>query len=161
MEAKDRYSKKRLSINPIVLMTCFTIFLNILVYILFGHKALFAYLSISFVAIFSVEVTEYIQHYGLLRKEISENRYEKMTAKFAWHSYSTLTNYVMMNLQRHGDHHENPNLAYQELKYKSGVPIMPYSQSLMYLLAMVPPLWFKIMNPLVEELRENNYYRDS
>ena len=54
----------------------------------FWWKSFIAFVSISLVCIFSIEVAEYIQHYGLLRRKVSENRYEKMRAQFAWQSYS-------------------------------------------------------------------------
>ncbi len=157
---RSNYQNKWLN-NSIIHILFFQLLLNICLLTLLGPETYLFFLCSSLISISCIQVTNYLQHYGLERKQTSKGRYEKMQPHFAWHSYGSGSQYLMINMQRHGDHHSNPKKPYQNLEYLAGLPELPYSNPWMYLMAWYPPLWFKIMNPLVEEVRQSHYYQDT
>jgi alkane 1-monooxygenase len=56
---------------------------------------------------------------------------------------------VLLHLQRHSDHHANPMRRYQSLRNFDGIPQLPAGYPAMYLLALIPPLWRRVMDPLL------------
>ncbi len=103
----------------------------------------------SWVAFSLLEVVNYIEHYGLRRKEIKPGKYEKVNELHSWNANEFLTNAFVFHLQRHSDHHANETRRYQSLRHFEQSPQLPTGYAGMILVALVPPLWFKIMNPRV------------
>jgi alkane 1-monooxygenase len=108
----------------------------------------------SAVAIFSVETINYLQHYGLQRKEISPGRYERPDVQHCWNWETRFSGLYFLNLGRHSEHHRSANRRFDALRVLDGQPRLPGGLMPMYLAALVPPLWFAIMNPRVEALRD-------
>jgi alkane 1-monooxygenase len=106
------------------------------------------------VAIILLEMVNYIEHYGLARKALSPGRYEKVTHLHSWNSSHLVSNALLFHLQRHSDHHAFANLPYTVLKHHPEAPQLPSGYPGMILLALVPPLWFRFMNPLVTKASE-------
>ncbi len=100
-------------------------------------------------AVALLEATNYCQHYGLVRGEIAPGRFEPQAPRHSWNSYRRLTNYYLIELGRHSDHHAQPGRPYQLLRHLDEGPELPWSYGLMVTLAFLPPLWFRIMNPRV------------
>ncbi len=107
----------------------------------------------SFVAIFSVETINYLQHYGLQRKEIAPGRYERPDVQHCWNWETRFSGLYFLNLGRHSEHHRSANRRFDALRVLDGQPRLPGGLIPMYLTAMIPPLWFSIMNPRVAALR--------
>ena len=91
----------------------------------------------------------YIEHYGLLRQRQPNGRYENCQPRHSWNSNHIMSNLILFNLQRHSDHHANPTRRYQSLRAFHGLPEFPSGYPLMFMLALVPPLWFAVMDPKV------------
>ncbi|AHI64371.1 alkane 1-monooxygenase [Burkholderia thailandensis] len=96
-----------------------------------------------------LEVVNYVEHYGLGRKQLPTGRYERCTPQHSWNSNHVVTNLFLYQLQRHADHHANPTRSYQALRHFDDSPQLPAGYAAMILLAYVPPLWFRVMNPRV------------
>ncbi|AOK46572.1 alkane 1-monooxygenase [Burkholderia sp. MSMB617WGS] len=96
-----------------------------------------------------LEVVNYVEHYGLGRKQLPTGRYERCTPQHSWNSNHVVTNLFLYQLQRHADHHANPTRSYQALRHFDDSPQLPAGYAAMILLAYVPPLWFSVMNPRV------------
>jgi alkane 1-monooxygenase len=122
-------------------------------WLLVGVYGLAAVAIQSLVAIFSVETINYLQHYGLQRKEISPGRYERPDVQHCWNWETRFSGLYFLNLGRHSEHHRSANRRFDALRALDGQPRLPGGLMPMYLAAMVPPLWFAIMNPRVEALR--------
>lgn len=105
------------------------------------------FFSQSIVAFSLLEIVNYIEHYGIVRKEIAPGRYERVNPMHSWNSNHRLSNYFLFQLQRHSDHHANAFKRYQVLKHYNESPQLPSGYPAMILLASFPPLWFKLMNP--------------
>ena len=108
------------------------------------------YLLIQAVYGFSLlEVVNYLEHYGLLRRKNPDGRYERCLPEHSWNSNHTVTNLFLYHLQRHSDHHANPTRKYQTLRHFEDSPQLPSGYAGMITLAYLSPLWFALMNKRV------------
>ncbi len=96
-----------------------------------------------------LEVVNYLEHYGLLRLKDASGRYERCQPRHSWNSNHVVTNLLLYQLQRHSDHHANPTRRYQSLRSFDDSPQLPSGYASMLLIAYLPPLWFRVMDPLV------------
>lgn len=94
-----------------------------------------------------LEVVNYLEHYGLLRQQVASGRYERCRPEHSWNSNRVASNVLLYNLQRHSDHHANPGRRYQMLRHFEEAPQLPSGYATMILLAVVPPLWRRVMDP--------------
>ena len=118
--------------------------------IMFAGWPAFAFLLLqSGMAICLLHVTNYLQHYGLMRMEVKPGQYEKVNIHHAWSSPGNGKDFSLFQLENHADHHMHPNRRYEELVKHEESPIQPAGYSGMLLLALIPPLWFQIMNKRV------------
>jgi alkane 1-monooxygenase len=120
----------------------------------FGWLGAAFFLSQSFFAFTLLEIVNYLEHYGLHRRKLDNGRYERTTPEHSWNSNYFLTNVFLFQLQRHSDHHAFAKRRYQVLRHHDIAPQLPAGYSAMIVLALVPPLWKRVMNPRVEA-----YYR--
>lgn len=115
--------------------------------------AAFGWIMVPYLAItvfwggFQLTSANYIEHYGLLRKKDANGRYERCQPQHSWNSNHILSNWALFHLQRHSDHHANPARRYQSLRHYENVPQLPSGYTGMYLLAWIPPLWRRVMDP--------------
>ena len=98
-----------------------------------------------------LEVVNYIEHYGIMRNELGNGRYERVNPTHSWNSNYLITNFYLFQLQRHSDHHANATRRYQVLRHFDESTQMPQGYPAMMLMAMVPPLWFKVMDKKLED----------
>ncbi len=99
-----------------------------------------------------LEVVNYIEHYGMLRQRVGvgvRERYERVDPSHSWNSNNIATNVLLYHLQRHSDHHANPTRRYQALRDHEESPVLPTGYAGMIVLALVPPLWRRVMDPRV------------
>jgi alkane 1-monooxygenase len=110
------------------------------------------YLLIQAVIGFSLlEVVNYLEHYGLLRQKQDDGRYERTRPEHSWNSNSAASNVLLYHLQRHSDHHANPIRRYQALRHVDDAPQLPTGYAGMILLAVIPPIWRRVMDHRVLE----------
>jgi len=122
-------------------------------YGLWGWQASLFYFLQALIAIFTLETVNYLEHYGLERRQ-SAGRYEKIGLQHSWNSSRRLSNYFLHKLQRHSDHHLYAHRPYQILRAFPEAPQLPTGYGWMVLLAFLPPLWYRIMNPRVLACRQ-------
>ena len=96
----------------------------------------------AFTAIWQLELVNYIEHYGLTRRHLGNGRYEHVLPRHSWNAEHRASNWLLINLQRHSDHHYKPDRRFPVLQtYPKGeAPQLPYGYPLMTMAAMVPPL---------------------
>jgi alkane 1-monooxygenase len=119
----------------------------------FGPGAVLFFFVQAFVAISLLEVVNYLEHYGMERRKLAGGGYEKVSPLHSWNASHRLTNYFLFNLQRHSDHHAGPARRYQILRHFSESPQLPNGYAGMVMLALVPPLWRKVMDNRVLTFR--------
>lgn len=117
-----------------------------------GWAGLGFFLAQGLFAACSLEIINYIEHYGLERRRI-DGRYERPTHLHSWNSDYALSNLLLFQLQRHSDHHETPRRRYQDLVHHADSPQLPGGYAAMFVLALVPPLWFRVIDPRVRAFR--------
>ncbi|MFN3839360.1 MAG: alkane 1-monooxygenase [Cyclobacteriaceae bacterium] len=109
----------------------------------------------SILAFTLLELVNYVEHYGIQRKEIGPNRYERVNPLHSWNASHLISNFFLFQLQRHSDHHANAIKRYQVLNHYDESPQLPFGYPTMILIALLPPLWFSLMNKRLEEWQEN------
>ena len=119
----------------------------------FGPIALAMFAGQSLVAIIILEVINYVEHYGLLRKKAKAWEYERVKPEHSWDSPNRISNWLLINLPRHSDHHMQAAKRYQSLELLLHAPRLPGGYGAMFWLALVPPLWFRVMNRRVAAVR--------
>lgn len=91
----------------------------------------------------------YVEHYGLLRQRRDNGRYEACEPRHSWNTNHIVSNLLLFHLQRHSDHHANPLRPYQALRNFEELPRLPSGYPGSFVLAAIPPLWFRVMDPKV------------
>lgn len=104
----------------------------------------------SILAFTLLEQVNYIEHYGIVRKKDENDRYERVTQLHSWNANHLVSNFFLFQLQRHSDHHLHAIRRYQVLKHYDESPQLPHGYPTMIILALIPPIWFGIMNPKLE-----------
>ncbi len=128
--------------------------------LLFGAISLYAdrpawevplfFVAQSILAFTLLELVNYVEHYGIRRRELEPGRYERVNPMHSWNASHLISNFFLFQLQRHSDHHAFAAKRYQVLKHYDESPQLPFGYPTMILLALVPPLWFSLMNPRLE-----------
>lgn len=140
--------------NEMVRFTLLQLTLIYLVFYLFGLYAMIAFLIVSFLGIAQLEIINYVEHYGLLRKKTEDGKYEKITKMHSWNADYVFSRLMLFELTRHSDHHIKASKKYQILSHHDNAPELPTGYIGCMLLSFVPPLWFYIMNPIVEKYQK-------
>ncbi|WP_353474444.1 alkane 1-monooxygenase [Salipiger sp. H15] len=145
--------------NPFWLYLVLQLAMLALALVLGGWGGLVLFLVQAGVAIWQLELTNYVEHYALTRKHLGDGRYEHVKPHHSWNSAHTATNWLLINLQRHSDHHYKPDRRFPLLQTyaEAEAPQLPYGYPLMTMAAMVPPVWRRVMNPRVKAWRRTWY----
>lgn len=122
------------------------------IYFFLGMWSLLGFLAAASIGILLLETVNYIEHYGLARKQRENGTYESVKRIHSWNSNNVLGRVVLFELSRHSDHHFKPDRPYQVLDTHDDSPIMPTGYPGMMLLAFVPPLFFSVMNKRIEKI---------
>ena len=136
--------------NDMMFYVIFQLMFIYLIYFNYGITVTIYSLIISVISFLFLETINYIEHYGLSRKKDKNGRYERVKTIHSWNSNHVVGRLVLYELTRHSDHHFISSKKYQVLESIDESPQLPYGYPTSILLSMVPPLWFKIMNPRVE-----------
>ncbi|MDH5797875.1 MAG: alkane 1-monooxygenase, partial [Paracoccaceae bacterium] len=81
----------------------------LLAMILGGWVGIGLFLIQAFVAIWQLELVNYVEHYGLTRKYLGDHKYERFAPRHSWNASHRASNWLLINLQRHSDHHLKPD----------------------------------------------------
>jgi len=125
------------------------------IYFFFGALGLIAFLFAALGGHLVLETTNYIEHYGLRRKKTERGTYERTLPIHSWNSNHVYGRLLLFELSRHSDHHYKASRKYQILKHHEDAPQMPTGYPGMMLLSLIPPLWFYVMNPLVNKVMKD------
>lgn len=124
------------------------------IYSFFGAVALLGFIIAAILGILLLETVNYIEHYGLLREKRGEH-YERPKPWHSWNSDHPLGRLMLFELSRHSDHHYLASRKYQTLRYHEQSPQMPTGYPGMMLVALVPPLWFRLMHPRLNQAQQS------
>ena len=137
-------------------LACFFVFLS---FIVGGAWGIALFFIQALVAVLHLEVVNYIEHYGLSRKKISDNKYEPTKPHHSWNANHAASNLLLINLQKHSDHHSRPSQTYPTLSAHDAdsAPQLPFGYPIMVVFSLVPFIWRKVMNPKVIKWRAQFY----
>jgi alkane 1-monooxygenase len=120
----------------------------------YGRFGVIVWVIQGFGGVLYLEAVNYIEHYGLERKETSLGVYEKVDITHSWNAPQRFSNYMLFKLQRHSDHHENGYKPYQSLCTYESSPMLPHGYPTCTLVAFSPKVWFEIMNARIEQYKK-------
>ncbi|MDD8023887.1 MAG: alkane 1-monooxygenase [Paracoccaceae bacterium] len=145
------------AINPYVVYVLGALWCLVLVAQLFGWRGILAYLALCAYAQMQLLLSDYVQHYGLERKALDPAQFEPVDARHSWDAPHPVPALWMLNAPRHSDHHAHPGRTYPALRLGDlsapGRPVLPRSLPAMATLALIPPLWRRVMDRRVLALR--------
>ena len=111
-----------------------------------GPTGIATLLALAGFAQLQILLSDYVQHYGLERQELADGRYEPVGPEHAWNSPHAMSGAMMLNAPRHSDHHMHPTRPHPALQLNEvTMPVLPYSLPVMGSLALIPPLWRRVM----------------
>lgn len=125
------------------------------VWLAFGGYATLCFVAAAAGGALLLETVNYIEHYGLQRRATSPGRYERAMPWHSWNSNHVLGRIVLFELSRHSDHHFQASRKYQVLRHHGEAPQMPTGYPGMMILSLMPPLWFRVMDPRVRALQSD------
>ena len=160
---KEKLAKKKLpwshGSNPFFRYWALQGGMLVLAALLGGMTGVLLFLVQAGVAIWQLELVNYVEHYGLTRKHLGEGKYEHVRPHHSWNAAHKASNWLLINLQRHSDHHYRPDRRFPLLQNytTADAPQLPYGYPVMTVAAMIPPLWRRVMNPRVRRWRQMYY----
>lgn len=114
-------------------------------------------LAIAFYAQLQLMLSDYVQHYGLERRMLPDGRRERTGPAHAWNAPQWYSSAMMLSAPRHSAHHSAPARAFPQLDLDADtMPMLPHSLPVMAVVALIPPLWRRIMDPRVGEWRRRS-----
>jgi NAD(P)H-flavin reductase/ferredoxin len=91
-----------------------------------------------------LEIVNYMEHYGMVR-----NPATPVQPRHSWNTNRRISSWTMFNLTRHSHHHAQGEVPYQDLKPYADAPMMINGYLTTIMVAMLPPLWHRLMTPKV------------
>lgn len=156
MEKQDRERSQKRGINPYYLYVIGSIAMVLLALRIGGIGGGVVYVFLCFHAQIQLLLSDYVQHYGLLRDKQADGSYGPVSAAHSWNAPHWFSSHLMLNAPRHSDHHAHPMRPYPALKLPKAqdAPLLPYSLPIMATIALVPALWMRVMGRALRKWRE-------
>lgn len=145
--------------NAFIRLGCWTLLFIAFAVLLGGWTGLGILVGQALVAILLLELVDYVEHYGLMRQKQDDGKYEPTKPHHSWNSNHQASNWLLINLQRHSDHHYKPQRRFPTLQSytEDEAPQLPHGYPWMVLLALMPPFYFRVMTPELEAWRAKYY----
>tara|TARA_Y100000768_G_scaffold234528_1_gene177308 strand:- start:1923 stop:3035 length:1113 start_codon:yes stop_codon:yes gene_type:complete len=148
----EKRKGKKIYQNRVLISAVRSICIVYLMYLLGGIYGLLSALAIALIAKILLETVNYLEHYGLVRKERT-----KVYPRHSWNSNHFMSNIILYNLSRHSHHHEKAYVEFWDLKPYDDAPEMPHGYLSMIFIALLFPWWYhRIMAKKLIEW-DNNY----
>ncbi|WP_281613000.1 alkane 1-monooxygenase [Flammeovirga sp. SubArs3] len=116
-------------------------------FMLFGFKITVLLIISGIIGILLLETINYIEHYGLERKQLDNGHYERVQPCHSWNANYTFGRIILFELTRHSDHHYKASKKYHTLAHQKHAPELPFGYPAAIICSLVPWLWFAIMHP--------------
>ena len=133
--------------NALLQQLALQLALMVAVALLLSPVALLAWLGAGAFGVVLLETVDYVEHYGLRRERGVDGSYEPVRPRHSWNSDHLLGRLLLFELPRHSDHHAHAARPFQALRTDDGAPRLPGGYPTMMVLAALPPLWFRVMDP--------------
>lgn len=121
------------------------------IYFAFGGVITLYFIGAAITGILLLETVNYIEHYGLRRKQTADGKYERAMPAHSWNSNHVIGRLMLFELSRHSDHHYLASRKYQILRHHDNAPQMPTGYPGMMILSLFPPAWFYVMHKAIKK----------
>ncbi len=121
--------------------------LFVLAYAVAGWAGVGWWLATSLFGKSLLEFVNFIEHYGIVRNMETT----PVLPRHSWNSNKRFSSVWMYNLTRHSDHHARGDVPFWNLKAYPDTLMMPYGYAGTILLSAFPPLWHRIVDPMILE----------
>jgi alkane 1-monooxygenase len=121
-----------------------------------GIWGLMAWAALALHAQAQLMLSDYVQHYGLMRARRADGRLEPVGIAHSWNAPQWFSSAYMLNAPRHSDHHAHPARPYPALRLPApeAAPRLPWSLPLACMIALAPPLWRRAIAPRLAAWRK-------
>ncbi|SEW29105.1 alkane 1-monooxygenase [Aliiroseovarius sediminilitoris] len=155
MEKQDLARSHRREMNPYYIYVAGAILTMGIALWIGGIGGFLAYLLLSLHAQMQLLLSDYVQHYGLLRDKRADGDYVPVDVGHSWNAPHWFSSHMMLNAPRHSDHHAHPMRPYPALTLPDAkqAPMLPYSLPMMATIALIPPLWDRVMGRALRKWR--------
>lgn len=142
--------------NEMLQSQLWQLLLVVIIYLKFGGLPALLFVTAAFAGALLLETVNYIEHYGLQRKETTPGKYERAMPMHSWNSSHPLGRIMLFELSRHSDHHYLASRPYQILRHQDEAPQLPTGYPGTMILSLFPPLFFKVMDRKIAAILENS-----
>lgn len=137
--------------NRVVIRSAIPAAIAVAIYLGAGWPGVIFYIGQIVGAAFSIQAITYLQHWGLSQQFTPE----VADYGFAWEDGCWMQACVTLNHAYHGQHHLNLKQPYYKLAMQKGALTLPASYPVMFVLALVPPAFDKVMRERLNKWRES------
>jgi alkane 1-monooxygenase len=118
-------------------------------YAIAGVWGVLAWAALAAHAQSQLMLSDYVQHYGLMRAKREDGRVEPMGVRHSWNAPHWFSAAYMLNAPRHSDHHSHPSRPYPALRLPDAeaAPTLPWPLPAACVIALIPPLWRRAIAP--------------
>ena len=146
---RPRFGRKARRLHPYALQIGTSVLILVLIGLVLGVPGVLVWLMLCAHAQLQLLLSDYVQHYGLVRGKLPGGRTEPVGPRHAWNAPHVFSGLAMLNAPRHSDHHQRPARPYPQLTLDPGAPMLPHSLPVMATAALVPSVWRRMMDPRV------------
>ena len=139
--------------NEMLIYQIIQISMLVAIALIWSWHVMLYFIGAATIGFLLLETVNYIEHYGLRRKKVDGEYYEKVMPVHSWNSNHPIGRIMLFELTRHSDHHYMANRKYQVLRHFDYSPQMPTGYPGMMVLALFPPLWFKVMHKQIDKYK--------
>lgn len=141
--------------NQMLWFSLSSVLFNVVVFLLFKQNVWLFLTGASIISVLLLETINYIEHYGLRRQVINGRVYEAVDVKHSWNSDHVVGRIFLYELTRHSDHHAKSTKKYQVLSHADKSPQLPYGYPASMILALIPPVWYKLIHPILDQYQSS------
>ncbi len=148
-ETELRTRSGRASLHPYALYFALSGASLLCGYVLGGWTGLAVWAGLAAHSTSQLMLSDYVQHYGLTRARGADGRLEPVGARHSWNAPQWFSAAMMLNAPRHSDHHAHPSRPYPALRLpqRDEAPMLPWPLPMACMIALVPPLWKRLIRP--------------
>lgn len=116
-----------------------------------GWLGLAIYAGVIVAMGFSLQLIHYIQHWGLGddRQLLAKSR------GYSWDDDCRLQRWMTLSISFHQSHHDEGHRPYYLVSLRPDSPRLPTGYVILMVLSLIPPLWNRVMTPVLEYWEQN------
>ncbi len=143
---------KRAGMHPYLFYIAGALVSLMLGWLIGGIAGTLVWAGLAIYATMQLMLSDYVQHYGLRRDQTPAGSWTPIGPQHSWNAPHWYSSALMLNAPRHSDHHAHPARHFHELLLDaSDMPMLPRSLPVMAMVALIPPVWRRMMDHRVKD----------